>query len=151
MAIDVFELYHGAALTKLLNFGEKITIKTFPSNSNATFTLNEKVGIYIKYSRKRMTPWIFTFKKLHQEELRTISELHKKTYLVLVCGVDGITCIEYEKLKKILNEQFGEAEWIRVHRYRREQYQLTGSDGKLNYKMSKKKFPSEIINALKNI
>ena len=30
-------------LWQLLNHGEKISIKTFPSESNATFTLNDKV------------------------------------------------------------------------------------------------------------
>tara|TARA_B100001248_G_C27118934_1_gene334832 strand:- start:112 stop:561 length:450 start_codon:yes stop_codon:yes gene_type:complete len=149
MTIDLFEFYHGAALAKLLNHGEKISIKTFPSESNATFTLNDKVGVYIKYSKKRMTPWVFTFKKIHQEELKVISELHKHTFLIMVCGSDGIACINYNQVKKLLDESFAEAEWIKAHRYRREQYSLTGSDGKLNYKMPKNSFPQDIIDLIK--
>ena len=141
MAIDLFEYYHGAALTKLFNFGERLVVKTFPSDSNATFTIGlpgkklekDQVAIYIKYTKSRMTPWVFTFKKEHQVELKVISQLHKKTFLVLVCGHDGITCIEYSKLKSILDEKYADAEWVKVHRYRREHYQLSGSDGKLNH------------------
>ena len=157
MAIDVFEFYHGSALTKLLNYGERLVIKTFPSDSNATFSIGlagkkdekEQVAIYIKYSKKRMTPWVFTFKKKHQEELQVINDLHKKTFLVLVCGHDGVICIEYSKLKSILDENYGIAEWVKVHRYRREHYQFSGSDGKLSHKMSRKVFPLDIIKALK--
>ena len=157
MAIDLFEYYHGAALTKLFNFGERLVVKTFPSDSNATFTIGlpgkklekDQVAIYIKYTKSRMTPWVFTFKKEHQVELKVISQLHKKTFLVLVCGHDGITCIEYSKLKSILDEKYADAEWVKVHRYRREHYQLSGSDGKLNHKISRKVFPLDIINALK--
>ena len=94
MTIDLFEFYHGAALAKLLNHGEKISIKSFPSESNATFTLNNQV-------------------------------------------------------KKLLDESFAEAEWIKAHRYRREQYSLTGSDGKLSYKMPKNSFPQDIIDLIK--
>ena len=49
MTIDKFEFYHGAVLTKLINFGEKLSIQTFPSESNATFTINGNIGIYVKY------------------------------------------------------------------------------------------------------
>ncbi len=149
MTIDKFEFYHGAVLTKLINFGEKLSIQTFPSESNATFTINGNVGIYVKYSAKRMTPWVFTFKKIHQVELKAISELHKETFLVMVCGSDGVTCINYKKLKKLLDDNFDLAEWVKAHRYRREQYQLSGSDGELNYKIPKKSFPEEIIAAAK--
>ena len=48
-----------------------------------------------------------------------------------------------------LDDNFDLAEWIKAHRYRREQYQLSGSDGELNYKIPKKSFPEEIIAAVK--
>lgn len=155
--IDVFEFYHGAALTKLLNSGEELTIQSIPTDSNATFSISQPgsnntknaVSLYIKYSRKRRTPWVFTFKQSHQEELKAISEFHKDTFLVLVCGSDGIVTINYKKVKKLLDEHYGVAEWIKAHRFRREQYQLTGSDGKLDYKISKRNFPEEILDALK--
>ena len=38
---------------------------------------------------------------------------------------------------------------FKAHRYRREQYSLTGSDGKLNYKMPKNSFPQDIIDLIK--
>ena len=85
MTIDKFEFYHGAALSKLINAGSIISIKSFTTTSLCTYSINNaKVGIYIKYSQKRMTPWRFTFKKIHQEELKILSEMHEKTFLILV-------------------------------------------------------------------
>jgi hypothetical protein len=54
-----------------------------------------------------------------------------------------------EDLKKLLDDNFGIAEWVKVHRYRREQYQLSGSDGELDYKIPKKNFPDDVISAVK--
>jgi len=67
----------------------------------------------------------------------------------MVCGSDGITCVNYKRLKKLLDDNFDLAEWVKAHRYRREQYQLSGSDGELNYKIPKKNFPEEILSAVK--
>lgn len=150
MTIDKFEFYHGAALSKLINAGSTISIKSFPTTSLCTYSINNaKVGIYIKYSQKRMTPWRFTFKKIHQEELKILSEMHEKTFLILVCGDDGIGCIEYEKLKKVLDENFNEIEWVKLHRYRRESYEFSGSNGKLKHKLSKNSYPSLVLDCLK--
>ena len=56
---------------------------------------------------------------------------------------------QLKKLKKLLDDNFDLAEWVKAHRYRREQYQLSGSDGELNYKIPKKNFPEEILSAVK--
>ena len=150
MTIDKFEFYHGAVLSKLMNSGEEISVKSFPTTSLCTYSLNNnKVGIYIKYSQKRMTPWRFTFKKVHQEELKIVSEMHDKTFLVLVCGDDGVGCIEYEKLKKVLDENYDAVEWVKLHRFRRESYEFSGSNGKLKHKLQKSSFPNLILKALK--
>ena len=42
-----------------------------------------------------------------QKSIDKINQLHKKTFLVLVCGHDGVICIEYKKLKTILDENYG--------------------------------------------
>ena len=149
MAIDQFEFFHGAVLNRIISAKDDINFKTFPTTSNCSFVINNKTGIYIKYSRSRLTPWNFSFKKVHQEELEILSQYNKATFLILVCNNDGIVSINYSKLKKILNNQFDDFEWIKVHRFRREQYQISGSDGKLKGKIPKNNFPRDIILSIK--
>ena len=148
MGIDIFEFYHGAVLSKLLYTGKELKIKTFPSDGNCTFTINDKVGIYIKYSKKRMTPWVFTFKKKHQEELSILGDLHKKTFIVLVCGDDGIACLNYDEFKEIFNTNIDDFEWIKAHRFKRESYEISAKDGKLKKKVAQNNFPENIIKSL---
>ena len=74
-------------------------------------------------------------------------------FLVLVCGDDGVVTLSYDELKKILNEQYDEVEWIAISRRPREKYAVTGSDGKLKYKIGENEFQDKILKilpALKN-
>ena len=145
MPINEYEFYNGVVLNRLIRKGTIINIDIFPSKSANSFIINGKVGIYIKYSRKVTSPWRFTFKKNHQDEIKIMSELLNKLYLILVCYDDGIVCLEYNDIKKILNQDHEEYEWISASRLKREQYKIQGSDGKLNFKVADSDFPSKIF------
>ena len=144
MSINEYEFYNGVVLNRLIRKGKALNIDIFPSKSANSFVLNDKVGIYIKYSRKVTSPWRFTFKKVHQDEMKIMSELLNKFYLILVCYDDGIVCLEYSEIKNILNKDHEEYEWISASRLKREQYKIQGSDGKLNFKVADNDFPNKI-------
>ena len=95
-----------------------------------------------------MTPWRFSFQQKHQNEIREMKERFNEVFLVLVCGDDGVVTLGYDELKKILDEQHNEVEWIAVARRPREKYTVTGSDGKLRYKIGENEFPDKILKVL---
>jgi len=146
--IREFETYHGAVLSRLIHGGVPVQIRTYPSTDNASYIVNDSVGMYIKYSSKRMTPWNFSFQKRHQNELQEMKDRFGSVFLVLVCGDDGLVTLSFEELKSILDEQHEEVEWISVSRRPREKYKVTGSDGKLNHKIGENEFPKKILSAL---
>lgn len=133
--IKEFEFFHGAALCQLIHLNKIYTIATYPTSSNASYVINSGVGVYIKYSKKRLSPWQFTFNKIHQDEILEMKKKFGKVYVLLVCNEDGVVCLDYEDLKKVLNYYYEEAEWITVSRSRREKYSIKGSDGKLKFKI----------------
>ena len=90
----------------------------------------------------------FSFSKLHQDELKIMSELCKKCFLMLVCNKDGIACIGYKDLKKILDDNHEEVEWISASRLARESYAIKGSDGKLKFKINLNDFPKNVTRHL---
>jgi hypothetical protein len=144
--IKDFEFYHGAVFTKLIQYCDKpLNISSFPTSTNASYIINDSVGIYIKHSSKRMSPWSFTLKKAHQEEIYQMKNLLKEVFLVMVCGEDGIIALNFQELKKILDEEHGQVEWIRASRNKRKEYSVNGSDGGLNYKISKNEFPGKLF------
>jgi hypothetical protein len=141
-----FEFYHGIVFARMLHGLEKeVSLKPYPSKDNASYVVNGKIGIYIKFSTKRLSPWRFSFQKRHEEEILEMKQKIGEVFLLLVCHDDGIVTLDFEEFKKILNEGHGEFEWISAARNRREMYSINGSDGKLEFKIGKDDFPRKIF------
>lgn len=144
--IKEFEFYHGAVLANLLHdSGQSMTIEPFPSVSNASYVINKNIGIFIKHSTKRMSPWRFSFLKEHQDEILNMKNRLGEVFLLLVCGEDGIVPLSFDELKLILNETHEPIEWISVARNKNTEYTVKGSDGSLGHKVSKKDFPRKLF------
>jgi hypothetical protein len=144
--IKDFEQYHGAVFTRLLHSAEQpLSIKPYPSDSNASYVLNEKIGLYIKHSMKRMSPWSFTFQKSHQDEILEMKNKFQEVFVVFVCYTDGIVCLSFQELKAVLNDRHEQVEWVRIKRRRREKYAISGTDGSLRFKIGENEFPRKLF------
>jgi hypothetical protein len=144
--IKAFEFYHGLVFARILHGTQcPISIRPFHSVSNASYVVNDAIGIYIKYSTKRMTPWRFTFLKEHQAEIDLLKTNFKNVFLVLVCNDDGVVCLDYLELKQILDNQLDPIEWISATRHKRQMYAVKGSNGKLDFKIGQNDFPEKIF------
>ena len=140
-----FEFYHGVVFAKLIHDSQQpVSIRLYPTSSNASYVVND-VGIYIKHSGKRMSPWRFSLQKIHQEEILAMKKELGEVFLLLVCGDDGIVTLSFDELKKILDETHDEVEWVSAARNPRGEYSIKGSDGSLNHKVGKTDFPRKII------
>jgi hypothetical protein len=141
-----FEFYHGLVFARILHGTQRpLFLRPFQSASNASYVLNDTIGIYIKYSSKRMTPWKFTFMKEHQEEIDLLKSNFEKVFLVLVCSDDGVVCLSYAELKQILDNQHDPIEWISAKRHKREMYSVKGSNGELDFKIGQGEFPGKLF------
>lgn len=148
--IKEFEFYHGVVFSKLIHsIPDGISIKLYPSPSNASYVINDNIGIYIKHSTKRMSPWRFSFQKIHQNEILQMQEQLRNIFVLLVCGKDGVVTLSFEELKTILNDIYSETEWISASRTRNKEYSIKGSDGSLEKKIGKKDFLKKILEAIK--
>lgn len=144
--IKDFEFFHGIVFSRLIHvYDGQINIKPYPTNSNSSYILNDKVGLYIKYSTKRMTPWSFSFQKHHQEEIADMEKKLSSVFLLLVCNDDGIVCLNQKELKQVLDEDFKQTESIRINRKPREKYTVSGTDGKLKLKIGESDFPKKLF------
>lgn len=142
-----FEFYHGLVFARILHATQRpLTIRPFQSVSNSSYVVNDTIGIFIKYSAKRMTPWNFTFKMEHQQEIDLLKAQFEKVFLVLVCGDDGVVCLSYAELKQIFDNQHDPIEWISATRHKREMYSVKGSDGELDFKIGPGDFPDKLFN-----
>lgn len=147
--IKEFEFFHGVVFARILHATQRpLSLRPFNSASNASYILNNTIGIYIKYSSKRMTPWRFTFHREHQAEIDSLRGQYGYVYLLLVCNDDGVVCLSFDELKQILDNQHQPIEWISAHRRQREMYTVKGSDGELDFKIGQNAFPNKLFEAL---
>jgi len=139
-----FEFFHGAALTRIIHANIFDSIKCY-SNSNASYIINNNIGIYIKYSQKRMSPWIFSFSETHINEVKEIKNAFNKICVVFVCGDNGIACLSYEEFVAVISiENKNFPKWIKMSRMKGQKYSVAGSDGTLRHKIGDSDFPTKI-------
>jgi hypothetical protein len=144
--IREFEFYHGAVFARLLHrHPEGCPVRLFRRDSNSSYVIGDNIGLYIKYSSKRLTPWRFTFGKDHQIEIEDLRKSVPRVFVLLVCYDDGIVCLTYDELKQILDEEHAKVEWISATRHRHEMYSVKGSDGSLEFKIGNKEFPDKVF------
>lgn len=130
-----------------LNFIQQINTSSFSLfNKQKSF----KVGLYIKISNKRISPWRYTFLKSHQKEISKMHEECKNIFVLLIAGNDGVVLLNYDNLKKLLDEQFEATEWLSVSRKYNQYYRVDGHDSKKKINIPKNAFPDEIVDQISN-
>lgn len=140
-----FELYHGAALCRIAHDERTKSICLLNKNSNSSYLVNDEIGIYVKYSTKRMTPWTFTFSPIHIEELLNLEKKADKVFLVFVCKDNGIACLDIEEAKSVLDISLEKNQGVSASRRPREKYKIAGTQGKIKYKFGDNQFPNRIF------
>lgn len=137
------DFFHGALLTKLLNYQE---LNVINHQYFSAYIINHQ-AYYVKYSRKRISPWTFSFSEVHVSELIALKKDYETVYVVLICDDDGICCLNFQEFRILIAvESSNYPKWIKATRQKREKYTVTGSDGKLSYKIGDNCLQSSITN-----
>ena len=144
--INEFEFYHGVAFARMLHASQReLSIRPYSPLDNAAYVVNGSIGIYIKYSSKRLSPWRFSFQPRHRDR---IIEMKKAVGDVLCCWcatTDGIVILTFEEFTQIIGGESGGTEWVSATRNPRQMYSIKGSDGKLGFKVGKDEFSEKLF------
>lgn len=110
MHIHDDHLYHGAALIQIAEHKQFTAINSFElktGTSRSAYRINDKIGVYLKYSSKPATSYkeyTFTFRTEHLQELEEIAKKCKAVFVALVCVRDKeICCLPYKKLLELIS------------------------------------------------
>ena len=140
--MNTLDFFHGAVLLKITN-NSSVSFKKYPHN-NSAYIINNDVGIYIKYSQKRISPWTFSFSDMHIDEIKKFKN-NINIYIVLVCNDNVICCLDFKEFCTVISiENKCFPKWIKSLRLKGEKYSVSGSDGKLKYKIGNSDFPQKI-------
>ena len=99
-----YQFYHGALLHEIITTAGcpvKITPTGFSGRPDA-YVMNDAVGLLIKHSSSRLSPWTFTFMKDHVAELHSLRAATKICFVGFVCDEDGFVCVKDADLVGIL-------------------------------------------------
>ena len=140
-----FELYHGAALCRIVHDDRTESIRLLNKNSNSSYIINDSIGLYVKYSTKRLGPWLFTFNPTHVSELLGLMKNINKTFLVFVCRNDGIACLDLNEVQMVVDTSLDGPQGISISRKPREKYKISGTHGEIKYKFADNQFPNRIF------
>jgi hypothetical protein len=147
--ISEFEFYHGVAFARMLHTTQReLVIRPYSPSDNAAYVLNGSIGIYIKYSSKRLSPWRFSFQPRHRDRITEMKNGLADVFVLLVCHEDGIVVLTFDEFTEVLDGASPATEWISATRNKRQMYTIKGSDGKLRFKVGKDEFSEKMFGFL---
>ena len=139
-----YQFYHGALLHEIvITAGSELRIELRNLHGRAdAYVLDGSVGLLIKHSTMRITPWTFTFAKEHVDELRALRTGTKVCFVGFVCGDDGFVCVRDADLVSILSPTEKDVASVRVERRPRKMYRVSSGG---------KDFPGKIARGVEEI
>ena len=135
--LDEYEFYQGAVLRQLVVGSlSSITITPFVREGRiSAFILNGRIGVHIKHSSKRMSPWRFSFTIEQAADLLDLEARFPTSFAVFVCETDGLVTLGLGELHDIVSFQETEHAWVRIDRPPRSQYGISGNKAELRRKV----------------
>ena len=161
MSISFTNMLHGATMLMLLeeisNINQDCNYHLKSNSSKSSYILNLcinkhtelKIGLYLKLSR-RGSPWGFTFKDTHQNEINDLAYKCDTIFLLLITGQEGIAVIDEGIFPQLLDEKIEKSEWISVSRKPRQNFRVTSKDGTEKMIIPKNSFPNKITEYIEN-
>ena len=127
--IPEYKLYHGAVLAELVDLSTtKITVDELSEPGRLTsYLLNDRIGLHIKHSTARLSPWQFTLTKSNLEECQILASNLEHVFLVFVCHTDGMVILNISEFEDLASYDKFDQLWIRVSRRKNEWCTLTVS------------------------
>jgi hypothetical protein len=131
-----YKLYQGAVFTELLDDVDKsLSIRAVREEGRlGAYIIDERIGLYIKHSAVRLSPWQFTFSKANALALMELRKQAPKVFIVFVCWLDGMMCATLDELTEILGAGVSDQAWVRIERRKNSWYSVSGAAGELSYK-----------------
>jgi hypothetical protein len=134
--IHEFKAYHGSAFLELIDDSTTpISVLRPDLNKNSLYELNGEIGLYLKHSVKRVSPWRFTFQPEHVEDLSLMKEKYNHNFLILICGRNSIAVINSDEFSTLLPVDEALQSWISVRTGHNRMLQIEGSSGSLSRKI----------------
>lgn len=138
--------YYGVALLRLIERAPKsVSIAPIQTQKGGAFQINNRCGVLIKYSSKRLSPWSFSISGDQKKTLAKIANQSSRTVLLLVCRRDGVVGLDSSDLRHLISLDSDKTQSISISRKKRGMFSASGSDGTLPHKVGRNDFVEKIL------
>jgi hypothetical protein len=134
---DEYEFYQGVVLRDIIVQADApVMIRPFLREGRiSAFVINSRVGVVMKHSAKRMSPWRFTFTLEQASDLLDVEAKYPDLFIVFICGDDGVVTLDVSASHDIVTFDDVETAWVAIERKPRSQYGLRGNRAELSRKV----------------
>ena len=146
-----YERYHGIVLRALITeLPGGVHVKAEDAHGVVnSFIINQNVGLYIKHSAKRLSPWLFGFNENHITELNLLFEHTEQSFVCLVCEYNGFLTLSLEEFQQLMDaKETGRSLSIQVKTRKRHMYAVGGRN-KLE-RTKRRGFSEDLLQAITN-
>jgi len=134
--IPEYRFFQGAVLCELIDAAiTPVSVHEVTEGGRVGYyILDGEIGLQIKHSAARLSPWSFTLKGSHLSQLLEMRVDLRHVFLVIVCGETGMLSLSVNEVLEICEATSDDQYWLRVTKRPGGMFSVNGSKGSLRQK-----------------
>lgn len=141
---------HGSFFILLFDtMDQPVSVQRLSKFGVGYYLIGERLPIYLKLSTRRRGPWTFNFFRSHQEAQQLLHSTYGECFTCMICGRDGVAGLNMSEMRQVLDGFFEDQECVTVRRRLKTMYQITGRDGILENRVSRRSIFEKLKVAIK--
>lgn len=144
MKIQEQDLYHGAALTQIVEHPSFKALNR-ASTKYGHYLVNTDRQVFVKYRKAKKSPWSFTLQPAEVRAIASTITARNTVLLCLVCGNSTICALTVPEIKRVIDIDSKTQQWISVEVPQDASCRVSGTNGKLKKTVSHNSFPNKVF------
>lgn len=134
---DEYVPYYGLLLHSLVQANKNgVQIRQISGFRNGLL-INEKIGLLLKHSTSRLSPWNYSFGQADQKLINHFQVEKVRFKVGLICGFVGVCVVEDTELNHLVDSPFTKTSRITIRTISGGSWDVSGNLGKLKRMKSK--------------
>lgn len=144
MRIQEKDLYHGAALTQIVEHPSFKALNKV-DDRYGHYLINHDRRMLVKYRTNSEAPWQFSFPPAETALLKEDLGTDLRVFLCLVCGPETVAILKEDEFHSVLGLDVEGQQWVRVDLPPGGSMRVRGSAGHLTRTIPHNAFPKKVF------
>jgi hypothetical protein len=141
MKVQEQDVFHGPGLVQIVEH-QSFKALNRGSEKYGHYLINADRHVFAKYSKKKTSPWSFTF---GLDDLQAINDAGSLTYVMLACGHVTLCALTLDELTEVIDLKAATAQTVTVEVPKRGSCHVKGSKGRMKLAVPHSAFPEKLF------